>query len=188
MTTFLTPHFLLSEFSTLGVAIPDALLPNIQRLADLEEAFRAAGGDFPIRNTSGYRPPWLNTLVGGEKTSQHLEAGAVDGVPLGVDLVTWARTVLASRDTLPEWGQFILEADGHFHLSLPRNNRRQVLVEVGKDKYAPWDGVGGIPPWGLTPVDTPGADVPTGEGSAATDRVVTVVLVVVGLIFLAEVW
>ncbi len=151
MTVRLTEHFALEEFEHNGQPIPAEYMGNVIALADTEEAFRAAGGGYPIVNTSGYRPPLANVLAGGVSDSQHLEAGAVDGIPQGVDLVTWARNVLAQRDTLPDWGQFIIERDGHFHLSVPRHNFRQVLVEVGPNKYAAWDGISDPPAWGSLP-------------------------------------
>lgn len=59
-----------------------------------------------IRILSGYRSPTLNRLIGGSKTSKHIEGRAAD-----IECTTLSNYNLACfiRDNIPEFGQVILE-------------------------------------------------------------------------------
>ena len=72
-------HFKLSEFKCKdGTAVPEKYYGNCQRLMNLLEEIREAGGDRPITITSGYRTESYNKKVDGAKQSQHLYAAAED--------------------------------------------------------------------------------------------------------------
>lgn len=82
----LTPHFTLEELTHSQQAVraridntPDrnALL-NLTEMASLLESVRKLLGEYPINISSGYRCNKLNTLIGGSKSSQHLQGLAVD--------------------------------------------------------------------------------------------------------------
>ena len=87
----MTPHFTLAEFTRSDTArrhrvdntLPADLMPNALQTLQMLERIRAylsqqAGGEVPIIITSGYRSPAVNALVGSGKTSDHLQACAVD--------------------------------------------------------------------------------------------------------------
>lgn len=82
--TPLTNHFTREEFEHSDQAIshnidntcPEALLPNLQRVAELLEKVRAHVGTVIV--TSGYRCPELNPIAGGAPNSAHLTARAAD--------------------------------------------------------------------------------------------------------------
>jgi hypothetical protein len=125
----ISPNFHLAEFEAsqtaarrgLDNAVPLNLYGNLERLAQLLEHIRAAIGK-PITLTSGYRSPALNRLVGGSKTSAHMDARAADlicpayGTPrqiarhlAGLDLAydqiieegTWLHVAVAKADAAP---------------------------------------------------------------------------------------
>lgn len=141
-----TPHFF-GPGDNAGVAnAPASARANLAKLATLLEAARSAGGDVPLKVTSGYRSPGLNAAVGGSGSSQHLTGSAADFVPVGrlaePLFRQWADATFA---TLPRsaYGQAILYpwTTGHVHLSLPNRasgKTGELLVEVGKNRYVPW--------------------------------------------------
>ena len=63
---------------------PAELLPNLHRLMDYLDLIREAYGE-PIRVSSGYRSPQLNSLVGGSPQSQHKQGLAADLVVPDLD-------------------------------------------------------------------------------------------------------
>ncbi len=74
----LTPHFNLIEFACRsGDCVPDAYLPNVQRLAEQLEVLRDLLGR-PIVIISGWRSASHNAAVKGAAKSQHLTASAAD--------------------------------------------------------------------------------------------------------------
>ena len=82
----LLEHFSLSEFersataTKLGIAniASPQVIANLTRLCtEILEPLRVAMG-VPIRISSGYRCPALNTIVGGLKNSNHLNGCAAD--------------------------------------------------------------------------------------------------------------
>ena len=88
----LTRNFYLEEFQVSETAarmgrdffVPEELVPNVERLCvdvlqPLRDSLRR-----PIFILSGYRPAWLNTAVGGSKTSAHKDARAADIVVPGM--------------------------------------------------------------------------------------------------------
>ena len=83
----LTPNFTLEEFTISETAaragvdnVPPLGTPeraNLERTAQVLEEVRSILGH-PILISSGYRGPWVNTAVGGSKSSAHMSGLAVD--------------------------------------------------------------------------------------------------------------
>lgn len=134
---YLTSHFTLAELIHTDLrkfdnTPPDAILPNIQRMAETLEAVRTLLGDKPIHINSCYRSKKVNDAVGSKDTSKHREGLAADfkcqcfGSPLAI-----VETISAS--TIP-FDQLILEffnpetGAGWVHLGLAAKNRRQILT------------------------------------------------------------
>lgn len=124
--TDLTPHFRLEEFLRSETAIragreieADTLtIANLRRLCNLVlEPLRDAVG--PIRILSGFRPVWLNQLVGGSATSEHVPGRAAD-----IEVVGMANDLLCQRiiDLKLPFNQVILEftPNGWCHVSIPK--------------------------------------------------------------------
>lgn len=94
----LTEHFTLEELTHSEVSAragisnvpPDALIPNLERLARGLERIRLVLQEKPILISSGYRSPRLNQMVGGSARSMHMQGLAADilcpqfGTPLMV--------------------------------------------------------------------------------------------------------
>lgn len=117
-------------------------LENLKRLCEfvLQPTRDAIG---PIKVTSGYRGPELNTKIGGSKTSDHMTGCAAD-----------IETFPDTRDKMLELGKFIQntlefkqliwEFDGSWiHVSyVPGANRKQVIeayrAESGRTGYRPY--------------------------------------------------
>ena len=176
--TYLSDHLTVEEVNAASSwPMSNQAAANIPDLATQFEAIRAAGGSAPITLTSFYRSAVKNLIVGGASNSDHLTGEAWDGVPQGVDLETWARSVIGAINagSTPAVGQLIIYpySDGHVHVSFAgaRGKLNEFYVEVagsGPNRYAPWDGVSALPQWtGDTSSGAP-ADpgLPTDEGAA----------------------
>lgn len=117
----LTPHFARAEFERSDLAIrnrfdnsvPDELLPNLKRTAELLEDVRRAVG--PVRISSGYRSPALNTLAGGAKNSAHMQARAAD---IEVDGLTPRALADKIIDAGLVFDKLILEFDAWVHIQV----------------------------------------------------------------------
>lgn len=103
----LSDHFALDEFlksqeaARLGRILvpPPEIIANLRRLCVLAlEPLRVALGR-PIIASSGWRPEWLNTLIGGEKASAHITGRAADTETIGMTPITLARFI--KRQDLP---------------------------------------------------------------------------------------
>jgi len=117
---------------------PDAVVENLRRLVvTCLDPLRAHLGK-PVVVNSGYRPPWLNTMVGGSKTSAHMIGCAADIIVPGVDNVTLAHT--CRQLNLP-FDQVILEFGNWVHIGIKpagQTLRRQTLTALKvnhKTKY-----------------------------------------------------
>lgn len=130
----LTPHFMREEFERsegairLGVdnTVPDDLLPNLQRLAQLLEKVRTLVG--PVIITSGYRCPAVNKAAGGAANSAHMQARAADIHVHGIAHRDLARYIAAS---LIQFDKLILEFNAWCHVQVETAGdipRRQVLT------------------------------------------------------------
>jgi len=97
----LSPHFSLAELTTTAHRTIDNTAPRsiIDRLRALCLALLEPVRDQfgPLRVTSGYRCPELNTAIGGAKASAHVFGCAVDFAPWGgfapgrrsIEIVQW---------------------------------------------------------------------------------------------------
>jgi len=82
----LSPHFWLSECTVSGMATRRGIrnepvgsqLENLRRLAQCLEVVRSNLVGHPILISSGFRNSQLNALVGGSRTSAHLDGRAAD--------------------------------------------------------------------------------------------------------------
>ena len=91
----------------------------------------------PIHVSSGYRPDWLNSAVGGSKSSQHMVGQAVDITVVGVSPRSVAKALI---DTGVEFDQLIIEFGQWVHVSYNfANNRCDILKATkvdGKTVYS----------------------------------------------------
>lgn len=92
----------------------------------------------PIHITSGYRPEWLNTAVGGAKTSAHLEGRAADIKVYGMSCLELAKTIVELG--LP-FDKVINEFENWVHVSIakddeePRKEKLRAVKIDGKTVY-----------------------------------------------------
>lgn len=145
----LTEHFDLWEFLHSDYAVrfginnipPAPALEELRRLANVMETVRAVCGDRPIRISSGYRAPALNSAVGGSPNSAHVEGRAADFLVVGLDIPETARAITQSvidYDQLIHEGMWV-------HLAIPpkkKPGRRGLLrarFTAGRASYTPWD-------------------------------------------------
>lgn len=86
MTDRISRHFTVAEMTVSATAaragrvveLAEHARPNLERLCEeILEPLRASLRR-PIVIISGYRPPWLNRMVGGSPTSQHMRGEAAD--------------------------------------------------------------------------------------------------------------
>lgn len=85
--------------------------------------------------SSGYRPAWLNAVIGGSVSSQHMRGEACDCNAVGYTPMELARKIVELK--LP-FDQVILEYDEWVHVSYSSRHRRQVLTARrinGKTQY-----------------------------------------------------
>lgn len=129
----LSQHFTLEELTNSDLAIrkgidnnPDAeTFDNLAHVATNLELVRSVLGNHPLRINSGFRCDELNRLVGGSKTSAHLEGWAVDftcpeyGTPRSV--------CIAIDSSGIDFDQLIYEGTW-VHISFKPTNRREVLT------------------------------------------------------------
>lgn len=75
----LTKNFALVEFACHdGTAVPEALIPKTQQIAEALEVIREACGNQPVTIISGYRSPAYNTKIDGAAKSRHMKGDAAD--------------------------------------------------------------------------------------------------------------
>jgi zinc D-Ala-D-Ala carboxypeptidase len=134
----LSKHFTYTEFIRSETAvrrgienIPDAeCITNAVVLCNrVLEPIRDLVGK-PIRISSGYRCPELNTLIGGSETSQHMRGEAVDFEVEGVNApdVFWA-----ILDSDIPYDQLIGEFGEWIHVSYRHDPRHEALVALKND-------------------------------------------------------
>ena len=146
----LTANFVLDEFTRSQTAArhdidmtpgPE-ILANLKRLTGevlqpLRDHLR-----HPITISSGYRPPELNTRIGGSKTSAHMKGLAADFVVAGMGVYEAARRIdmLVDSHDLPV-DQLIHEFGRWIHLGLaedvPRLQRLTAVRHEGATAYVP---------------------------------------------------
>lgn len=140
----LSTHLTLDEFCDSNYAkthgidnrLPDELLEVAKYTATkLFEPIRSLLGDKPIPITSGYRCPELNKAVGGQPSSQHMKAQALDLVPTHIS-VRDAFEMIKSSSVV--FDQMIVEHNKagsvwlHVSLANPGDNRRQCIPYLMK--------------------------------------------------------
>ena len=134
----LTKHFTLEELTISTMArkakldntLPDSLLPNMKRSAELLEQVRTLLNK-PIFVHSGYRSPAVNKAVGGKTNppSQHTQALAVDfvcpqfGTPEDI-----CRTIEKSNLI---FGKVILEYNSWVHIQVGTERKVLTINEHG---------------------------------------------------------
>lgn len=130
--TQLTQHFTLEEFQRSDLAarygidntVPEALLPNLQRLAELLEKIRNHVGTIVV--TSGYRCKEVNEKSNGAPNSAHMTARAAD---IRVDGIAPGALATYIRDSGIGFDRCILE--------FPESPHPWVHVQVEKPGTAP---------------------------------------------------
>jgi zinc D-Ala-D-Ala carboxypeptidase len=85
--------------------------------------------DKPLHVSSGYRCPELNSVIGGSKTSQHMDGEAADFEIEGVSVPDVFWKILTSK--IP-FDQLINEFGEWVHVSYCANGRREALVALKK--------------------------------------------------------
>jgi zinc D-Ala-D-Ala carboxypeptidase len=138
--TRLTDNFTLAEFTHSQTAarrgIPNVPKhdsqehQNLKRTAEVMELVRTILGGNPIMISSGYRNQWVNSQVGGSKSSKHVHGLAVDftcpgfGSPLDI--------CKALEPHMRELGidQLIHEFNTWVHLGLSRGEPRHQTLTI----------------------------------------------------------
>lgn len=78
-----------------------------------------------IAISSGYRPNWLNPLIGGSSTSQHMQGQAADIIAVGFTPMALCQKII---DLGLPFDQVISEFDQWTHVSYSERQRGQVLT------------------------------------------------------------
>lgn len=142
----LSEHFHLSEFLQSDTArqhnreiIADKkIIINLTEVADCLEEIRELLGGNPIYILSGYRPHWLNKLIGGVDASQHTKGEAVDFRVKGFSVFEVCMKIAESNI---DYDQLINDFGNWTHLSFKNTgNRRNDLTAKkikGKTVYLP---------------------------------------------------
>jgi zinc D-Ala-D-Ala carboxypeptidase len=142
----MTPHFTLDELTFSMTAknrgIPNTPagveLENLRRTAHALERVRAAVGR-PVRVSSGYRSPALNTAIGGSKTSAHMRGLAADVSVVGMSSRELA--IAAAKALENEFDQIIDEFGRWVHIGLsetaPRGHLLRAEKQHGRTVYKP---------------------------------------------------
>lgn len=147
MSTYLSDHFSLEEFTLSGIAArngidnspPQELIPALKHTAQEMEIVRGVLGGYPIHLDSAYRCILLNRALKSADTSQHVRGEAVDFIcPAAGTPLQLARALISNR-ALVNWDQLILEHDW-IHISFCANPsaipRNSVLSLLSNGKYA----------------------------------------------------
>lgn len=89
----------------------------------------------PIIITSGLRPRWLNDLIGGSETSQHMRGQACDFVVPGMTPFEVCELISENRDI--DYDQLIHEFGEWIHISyvvMAVNRRADLTASFGGDR------------------------------------------------------
>lgn len=146
--TQLSTHFALDEFLRSETAA--RMGRQIQPTDDIEAELRRLCSiilepirirvDKSVHVLSGYRPQWLNTLIGGAKASEHIEGRASD---IEVEGYTPMQLAILIIEMGVPFNQLILEFDEWVHVSVAPVNekpKREVLTARhigGRTVYLP---------------------------------------------------
>ena len=106
----------------------ESVRKNLLNLIDFLNDLREAWGS-PIKVTSGYRCPKLNSAVGGSKTSAHLKGNAADLQPMNGQMKEFKKFVVEYlKDNNCSWDQCLLERSAFaewIHIGLYSNSGQQ---------------------------------------------------------------
>ncbi len=129
----LSDDFTFDEMTFSDTAVRHGIknLPNAEQMENLqilcEKCLQPIRDYFnkPIRISSGFRNLTVNSLVGGSKSSQHLEGKAADFTIIGVDLREAFEVIMKNF----EYDQLILEFNSWIHISYSNlRNRREAFL------------------------------------------------------------
>lgn len=145
MANYLSPHFLLDEFTVSQEAARRGIdntptaeaMQNLPKLAQLMEAVRIHLG-VPITISSGFRSKALNDAIGGAPGSQHLTGQAADFIAPGFGSPLTICCHLVDQASV-DYDQLIQEGRW-VHISWSPKPRRQVLTAHfvgGRVHYTP---------------------------------------------------
>ena len=88
--------------------------------------------DAPVIITSGLRPKWLNELIGGSRTSQHMRGQAADFRVVGMEPYAVCMKIAENED-IP-YDQLIHEFGSWIHISyVPGMTRRRENLTASSD-------------------------------------------------------
>lgn len=131
----LSKHFSREEFEfsqtavRLGIdnTIPESLLDNAKRTAEIMEIIRAGLGGRPIKVSSGYRGVKLNAVIpNSSKTSAHTLALACDFTCASFGSVY--DTTEAVSHILDDFDQLIYEFGRWVHIGLSEGHQRKEII------------------------------------------------------------
>lgn len=130
----LSPHFTVDELTFSQTAArrgvnntpPPAIMTNLKRLAQFLEQVRTLF-DAPLKISSGYRCPELNSMVGGAKNSQHVLGLAADFTINGYTIDDIVRTIV---DSNLKYDQCIQEFNSWCHISIPPAEQLKPRMEA----------------------------------------------------------
>ena len=140
MTTHLSPHFTLEEFTDSQTAARQGInnkpppgsadYAAIQRTAETIEKVRTILGNKPILVSSGYRSPQLNAAVGGSTGSAHMSGLACDfSCPGFGDALAICKALQPHLQEL-RVDQLIWEYGTWVHLGLSRGDPRMMCLTI----------------------------------------------------------
>lgn len=148
MATSITTHFTLEEMLTSQTAVrfryneqftpSEAIVRNLIALCEnVLEPLRMILKR-PVRVSSGYRCPRVNSKIGGATNSQHMQGQAADIQALNMNVEDLF--ILIKNSDIP-FDQVIQEFDNWVHVSFAPGNRREALRAIklgnGHTKYLP---------------------------------------------------
>lgn len=119
---------------------PNAIIPNLKRMADKLEDVRALLDGKPIIVNSGYRSKKVNDAVGSKDTSQHREGLAADFTCPSYGSVFEIMKRIEGSDMV--FDQLIMEfynpatGAGWVHLGIGSKMRRQILTVNSHGAFA----------------------------------------------------
>jgi hypothetical protein len=116
---------------------PDFVIENLRQLTfHFLQPLRDITGK-PIVVTSGFRPLALNVIIGGSKTSQHMEGKAVDFRVIGMEPIEVCE--IAVENDLP-FDQLIHEFQSWVHASYNADDNRLAKLTArlvdGRTQYS----------------------------------------------------
>ncbi len=146
MPTQLSPHFSLEELTFSQTAarqgIDNTASPqiaaNLVLVVGILEDIRSLLGDVPLHISSGYRCPALNTLIGGSRTSAHMNGLAADFTAPDFGSVLEVAQAIAASGLV--FDQLIHEYGTWVHVGMAASGvtpRRQLLTIFKGTGYMP---------------------------------------------------